>query len=120
MIFNKLKRVLLESGYRVILTSNVSRSKKKGLARGIKGYIVPDDLKIYINKNIGVNDRVVTLVHELLHEIYPAWTEGKVNQSSKRIFQHLTVSQLGFLQFFIMVPAEVRTMLRSNNLSPVC
>ncbi|MFA5967415.1 MAG: hypothetical protein WC805_02785 [Patescibacteria group bacterium] len=120
MMFNKLKRVLLESGYRVILTSNVSQSPKKGFARGIKGYIVPDDLTIYINKNIGVNDRVITLVHELLHEIYPAWTEGKVNQTSKRIFQKLTVPQLGFLQFFIMVPTEIRAMLRSNNLSSVC
>ena len=119
-MFNKLKRVLLESGYKVILTSNVSRSNKKGSARGIKGYIVPDDLKIYINKNIGVNDRVVTLVHELLHEIYPVWAENKVNQSAKRIFQTLTVPQLGFLQFFIMVPAEIRAMLKSNNLSSVC
>ena len=120
MIFNKLKRVLLESGYEVILTDNVSQNKSKGFARGIKGYIVPDDLKIYVNKNIGVNDRVITLVHELLHEIYPAWTEGKVSQTSKRIFQRLTVPQLGFLQFFIMVPAEIRAMLRSNNLSSAC
>ena len=120
MIFKKLKLVLLESGYKVILTSNVSKSKKKGLASGIKGYIVPDDLKIYINKNIGVNDRVITLVHELLHEIYPVWTEGKVSQASERIFQRLTVPQLGFLQFFIMVPAEIRAMLKSNNLSSAC
>jgi hypothetical protein len=120
MIFNKLKQVLLTSGYRVILTHNVSQSKKKGFARGVKGYIVPDDLKIFINKNIGVNDRVVTLVHELLHEIYPSWTEGKVNQSSERIFQHLTVPQLGFLQFFIMMPKEIKAMLKSNNLSEVC
>jgi len=120
MIFNKLKQVLMTSGYRVILTKNVSRSQRKGFARGIKGYIVPDDLRIYINKTIGVNDRVVTLVHELLHEIYPAWTEGKVNQSAKRIFQKLTVPQLGFLQFFIMVPAEIKSMLKSNNLSKVC
>ncbi|MFH0912129.1 MAG: hypothetical protein V1807_00500 [Patescibacteria group bacterium] len=120
MIFNKLKRVLLESGYRVILTSNVSQSKAKGFARGVKGYIVPDDLKIFINKDIGVNDRVVTLVHELLHEIYPTWAEVKVNRSAKKIFQTLTVPQLGFLQFFIMMPTEIRSMLRSNNLSSVC
>jgi len=119
-MFNKLKRVLLESGYRVILTSNVSRSRRKGFARGIKGYIVPDDLKIYINKNIGINDRVITLVHELLHEVYPVWTEPKVNRSSKKIFQTLTVPQLGFLQFFIMAPAEIKTMLKSNHLSPAC
>ena len=90
------------------------------MSRGSKGYILPDDLAIFINKTIGVNDRVITLVHELLHEIYPEWQEQRVDRSSKRIFNHLTVPQLGFLQYFVMLPAEIKAMLKSNQLSPAC
>ena len=117
-IFRQLKKTLLYSGYRVILTDRFAH-RRGGFASGSKGYILPDSLAIFINKTIGVNDRVVTLVHELLHEIYPEWQETKVDRSSKRIFNHLTVSQLGFLQFFVMVPQEVRSMLKSNQLSPI-
>ncbi|MFA5270170.1 MAG: hypothetical protein WC400_00965, partial [Patescibacteria group bacterium] len=116
-IFRRLKRILLNSGYRVILTDRFIR-RKGGLARGSKGYILPDDLTIFINKTIGVNDRVVTLIHELLHEVYPAWQEQQVDRTSKRIFNHLTVPQLGFLQFFVMLPGEIKAMLKSNQLSP--
>jgi O-phosphoseryl-tRNA(Cys) synthetase len=118
-IFRHLKKTLLNSGYRVILTDRFAR-RHGGLARGSKGYILPDDLTIFINKTIGVNDRVVTLVHELLHEIYPEWQEQRVDRASKRIFNHLTVPQLGFLQFFVMLPTEIKAMLKSNQLSPTC
>ncbi|OGB74780.1 hypothetical protein A2810_00480 [candidate division Kazan bacterium RIFCSPHIGHO2_01_FULL_49_10] len=118
-IFRRLKKTLLYSGYRVILTDRFAR-RKGGMARGSKGYILPDDLAIFINKTIGVNDRVITLVHELLHEIYPEWQEQRVDRSSKRIFNHLTVPQLGFLQYFVMLPAEIKAMLKSNQLSPAC
>ncbi|HCR42062.1 TPA: hypothetical protein DIV45_01705 [Patescibacteria group bacterium] len=117
-MFDKLKKTLLESGYQVILTDNVARGR--GRARGVKGYIVPDDLRIYINKSIGVNDRVETLIHELLHEVYPTWGEQRINRSAKRTFKDLTVSQLGFLQFFIMAPIEIKRMLKANHLSPAC
>ena len=113
-MFNKLKDVLLHSGYRVILTNDFSREKSGGLARATKGYILPDDLKIFINKNININDRVVTLIHELLHEIKPCWEETKVDRNSKRIFKKLTISELGFLQFFIMSPTETRSMLNMH------
>lgn len=116
-IFSRLKKTLLNSGYQVILTDRFVR-RAGGLARGSKGYILPDDLKIFINKTIGVNDRVITLVHELLHEVYPTWQEQQVDRASKRIFNHLTVPQLGFLQFFVMLPGEIKAMLKSNQLTP--
>ncbi|OGB74215.1 hypothetical protein A2V68_00390 [candidate division Kazan bacterium RBG_13_50_9] len=113
-MFDKLKRVLIHSGYQVILTGDFAHRKSGGLARGTKGYILPDDLKIFINKHIGINDRVLTLVHELLHEIYSAWEEPRIDRTSQRIFRNLTVSQLGFLQFFVMSPTEIRSTLKSR------
>ena len=117
-MFDKLKRVLLKSGYQVVLTGDFSNQRSGGLARGTKGYILPDDLKIFINKNNGINDRVITLVHELLHEIHPVWEEPRVDRDSKKIFNKLTVSQLGFLQFFVMTSKEINSTLKSHKLSP--
>lgn len=89
--------------------------------RRTKGFIAPDQLKIYINQNIGVNDRVITLVHELLHEIYPEWTEPKVERESKNAFKDLTVPQLGFLQFFVMSRSELKSTLREHKAHfPIC
>ncbi len=122
-IFNKLKKTLIESGYEVILmTANRwPRADVFHRRRGIKGYIVPDEMKIYINQSIGINDRVVTLIHELLHEIEPIWTEDKVEASAKKIFKKLSVSQLGFLQFFVVTPTETVKLLRQHRLSsPIC
>ena len=113
-MFDKLKDILLHSGYRVILTKKIEKDNRGGFSRGIKGYILPDQLKIFINKRFGANDRVVTLIHELLHEIHPSKTESQVDRLSKTIFNDLNVSQLGFLQFFIMSPAEIRLTLKAN------
>lgn len=118
-MFNKLKKVLLHSGYQVILVRSFDSLRSGGLARGVKGYIIPDSLKIFINKKFGINDRVITLIHELLHEIYPEWSESRIDGNSKKIFRDLKVSQLGFLQFFVMSPIEIRTMLKTQQLSPI-
>jgi hypothetical protein len=120
-IFNKLKTTLLRSGYEVILVSKLMPKKSGALSRGVKGYIVPDELRIYISKAMGINDRVITLIHELLHELYPQWSEVKVEQECKSIFRGLRVSQLGWLQFFVMTKAEMQSALKQlETHSPIC
>lgn len=120
-IFNKLKTTLLRSGYEVILVNKLVPKKAATRSRGVKGYIVPDELKIYISKSIGINDRVITLIHELLHELYPQWSETKVEQECKSIFRGLKVSQLGWLQFFVMTKAEMQSALKQlETHSPIC
>ena len=121
-IFKKLKDTLLASGYEVILTKSNDWSRSRlGQHRGIKGYIAPDELKIYVSQTIGINDRVITLIHELLHEISPRWSESRVEATAKRIFQSLSVTQLGFLQFFVITPKENQRLLRHQQLSsPIC
>lgn len=122
-IFRRLKETLLRSGYEVILTNKLGRTNLVSAVRfrRTKGYIAPDQLRIYINQGIGVNDRVITLVHELLHEIYPEWTEPQVERESKSVFKDLTVPQLGFLQFFVMTKPELRVALKGHKSnSPIC
>jgi len=122
--FLKLKNTLLYSGYEVILTSvpqNGGTGKRGTRHRAAKGYIVPDELKIFINRRIGINDRVITLVHELMHEIYPNWQEPRVERESKKVFRGLTVPQLGFFQFFVMTKGEIQSALKRQQIhSPLC
>lgn len=120
-IFNKLRNTLVQSGYRVILVNQLLPKKSQTRFRGVKGYIVPDELKIYINKAIGINDRVVTLIHELLHELYPQWMERRVERECKSVFRGLKVSQLGWFQFFVMTKAEMGAALKQlESHSPIC
>lgn len=122
-LFNLLQTTLIESGYDVVLMKANKWPKRDVYhrRRGIKGYIVPDEMKIYINQSIGINDRVVTLIHELFHEIYPDWSEDKVESEAKKTFKKLSVSQLGFLQFFVVTPAETKRLLKQHQLSsPIC
>ncbi len=111
--FNLLKKALLISGYEICLVKTVRNPRPYTLilARGTKGYLAPDDFKIYIDRNLGLNDRVITLIHELLHELHPIWGERRVESEAQRIFRHLNVSQLGFLQFFVLTPRDTRNFM---------
>ena len=65
--------------------------------------------------------RVITLVHELMHEIYPNWQEPRVERESKKVFRGLTVPQLGFFQFFVMTKGEIQSALKRQQIhSPLC
>ena len=114
--FYLLKKTLLESGYEVRLVNSARKGAMKPytIARPTKGYIVPDDLTIYIDRNLGLNDRVVTLIHELLHEIHPHWEETRVEIESRRIFNNLNVSQLGFLQFFVLGKRDIKNFMEGR------
>ena len=121
-IFGKIKDTLLHSGYEVILSDKMTANKGEYVRfREAKGYIAPDELRIYINKGIGINDRVITLVHELLHELFPVWQEARVEKESKQIFKNLTVPELGFLQYFVMTKSELNSALKRHQAhSPLC
>jgi len=109
LTFRKLKNALTEQGYDIVLTTKCINAPT-GLARQfektVKGYIEPDEGKIYINKTLGLNDRVVTLIHELIHELKPRWSEERVEGEAVRLFKHLKVAELGFLQFFVLTPKD--------------
>lgn len=92
----KLKENFIENGYTIVL---VPCFKKYG--RRLKGYICQDTLEIYIDKNLSCEEKIVTLIHELLHDIYEDWSERKIEKESFKIFQRLSERDLGFLQFLV-------------------
>jgi len=108
-MFLKLKNTLVESGYDVRLTNKFKDSAK--------GQIEPDTLIIFVNGNLELNDRALTLIHELFHEIFPEWDERRIEQVACRTFEKLTVSQLGFFQFFVLKKGEYPEPVINRRLS---
>jgi len=108
-MFGKLKNTLVESGYDVRLTNRFKDAAK--------GQIEPDTLTIFINGNLELNDRALTLVHELLHEMFPEWGERRIEKVACQTFEKLTVAQLGFLQFFVLKKNEYTEPVINRRLS---
>ena len=63
-------------------------SFKKNL-RGYAGQIEESHITIDINQ-----DFFPTLIHEMLHYIYPAWCESRVVKMEKRIKRYITERQV--------------------------
>lgn len=113
--FHQIKEALMNLGYDVVLTDHClevdGSRRRRQLNKTIKGYIAPDEDVIYINRKLGLNDRVVTLIHELMHELKPRWSEHSVENEAKKLFHRLNIEQLGFLQFFVITPKDPQNFL---------
>ncbi len=97
MTFKIIKRNLIYSGYSVVL---ISRFRGYG-KDSVKGFIAPDTLQIFINKSLDLEERVRTLIHELLHDHYPKWDEKLIENKTQEIYRNLNKEEKGFLQFFV-------------------
>lgn len=97
---------LIEQGYEVRLTSDFSGAIDFGrfrAARGqVKGFIFPDDLVILINKHLPLEERVVTLIHELLHELFPKWGEIKIEATTQTVYQKLSRGEHQVLEDYVV------------------
>lgn len=96
----RIKKILLNSGYEVILTDNL-----RGCGRGnypfVKGMLLPEHNQILIKKSLTVEERIITLLHELLHEMFPDWLEEKVESASRVVFELLDEKLYGFFEFWV-------------------
>lgn len=110
----QLLRLLEESGFEVRLTSEKSLLKAAAQAAGrvralaavaqavkIKGLIVPDDYRILINRSLGLEERVQTMIHELIHLQAPELSEAATERQAQAIYRGLTPNQLGQLEFLV-------------------
>lgn len=107
--FAPLKRALERSGFSVVVKNEAELLKltKKAGARPragkprILGLIVPDDLIIAINHALPKEERIKTLLHELIHLEYPKLSERVTEQATVKLFRQLSDSELGYLEFLL-------------------
>jgi hypothetical protein len=108
--FAQLKKTFLDSGYEIRL---LPRRKLEGMAldapaevkrhlhSNIMGLIIPDEGAIGIAQELGVDDRAVTLLHEIIHLYDAEIDEDEVENYTLELEQNLTPGQFGFLQFLV-------------------
>ena len=99
-MIRRVKKTLLNSGYEVILTDNL-----RGCGRGnypyVKGMLLPESDQILIKKSLDIDERIITLIHEILHEMFPLWMEEKIESASRVLFELLDQKNYGFFEFWV-------------------
>lgn len=71
-----------------------------------KGYIDPLTDRILIRRDLNLEDRSVTLLHEIVHECYPGWSEADVEACAQYTYQRLSETDRGIVHFLATDPAE--------------
>lgn len=106
--FKNLRRAFEKSDFEVIivgpkklvsLAEKESARKRTDVNAGILGLILPDESQIAINKSLPLEDRVKTLLHELVHLYNPKFTEKQTELTALDIFDDLSEEELGYLEF---------------------
>lgn len=108
--FAQLKRLFLESGYEIRffprrkleeLALDAPYEVKRHKHSNILGIIVPDEGIIALAEDLDLEDRAVTLLHELIHLFDPEMDEVEVENTTLDLESNLSSGELGFLKFLV-------------------
>lgn len=84
------------------------RLPRFGTARGkAKGYIDPLNDRIIIRRDLPLQERSLTLLHEIVHECYPQWSETDVEACATYTYQNLSDTDRGIVHFLATDPEEI-------------
>lgn len=108
--FAQLKKTFLESGYEIRmfprhelerLALDAPMQVKRHTDSDIMGLIMPDEYAIGIAKDLSVDERAATLLHEIIHLYDENLPEDRVEDLTLEMEEELSPSQFGFLQFLV-------------------
>lgn len=105
--FCKLKKSFIDSGYEVIIIPREkleNLSKRSSIQRSIgsiMGLILPDEYLIAIAEELGIKERAITLLHEMIHLYDEAMPEELVEETTLAIEKKINNEQLGLLEFLV-------------------
>lgn len=75
-------------------------------AKLTKGYIDPLTDRIIIRRDLSLEERSLTLLHEIVHECYPQWSEADVEACAQYTYQNLSETDRGIIHFLATDPEE--------------
>ncbi len=105
---NKVVANLLENGFEIRQTRDFSGAIDFGRfseARGlVKGYVFPDDLVILINKDQSPKEKLITLIHETLHDLFPRFSEPKIEKTALSVYRALSDENRSILTSLLEEP----------------
>lgn len=96
-MLEKIKYYIVNGEYEIKFVNNFRRFK--GIP--LKGFIEPDNDTILINKQLNSQEKIITIIHEFIHEIEPRWSEEKVERQANKIFLTLEKNDLDFFNNLI-------------------
>lgn len=108
--FNQLKKTFLDSGFEIrffprreleSMALDAPAEVKRHLNSDILGLIMPDLDTIGIAKELTTQEKVSTLLHELVHLFNPNIDEEEVEALTSEIEETMTDSQYGFMEFLV-------------------
>ncbi len=73
-----------------------------------KGYIDPANDRIIIRRDLNLQERSLTLLHEIVHECYPQWSETDVEACATYTYQNLSDTDRGIVHFLATDPEETK------------
>lgn len=72
----------------------------------ISGYIDPVNDRIVIRRDLTPEERAKTLLHELIHQCYPEWSEADVEACALYTYDRLSEADRAIVSFLATDPAE--------------
>lgn len=108
--FSQLKKAFLDSGYEIRklprknleqLSLDAPAEVKRHLQSNIMGLIMPDQNIIGLAKELTIDERATTLLHELIHLHNPELEEEAVENLTLEMESKLPAAEYGFLQFLV-------------------
>lgn len=108
--FAQLKKTFIDSGYEIRtlprhelerLALDAPMEVKRHTDSDIMGLIMPDENAIAIAKDLSVDERATTLLHEIIHLYDENLDEVDVEDLTLEMEDTLSPSQFGFLQFLV-------------------
>lgn len=73
-----------------------------------KGYIDPLSDRILIRRDLPLEERSITLLHEIAHECYPQWSEADIEACANYTYANLSETDRGIVHFLATDPEETR------------
>lgn len=70
----------------------------------ISGYLDPENDRIIIRRNLNPEERAVTLLHELVHQCYPEWSEADVEACALYAYDRLSDQDRAIVSFLATDP----------------
>ena len=91
-MIDKIIKIISDNEYEIKFIRDFRRFR--GIP--VKGFIEPDNDTILNCRNLSREEKIITIIHEFLHEIKPEWSENKVESYSNRLFRELKTSEMRF------------------------
>ncbi|MDP2695718.1 MAG: hypothetical protein Q8O87_00505 [bacterium] len=90
LLFDELMRLLINDCINIFIVKDLRCPKTGQKLDGLLNGDDENEIKIFIDRDIDKNEKTLTLIHELLHYIFPDTPEGRIRLLEKSAWRELS------------------------------